>query len=63
MRLYWVFSVFFCLLFCYYKFLIFIDLVFLQVHDEKEMDRVLGIEGIELIGINNRNLGMCGEMI
>ncbi|KAI3933391.1 hypothetical protein MKW98_006750 [Papaver atlanticum] len=28
-----------------------------EVHDEKEMDRVLGIEGIELIGINNRNLG------
>ncbi|KAH6815814.1 Aldolase-type TIM barrel family protein [Perilla frutescens var. hirtella] len=28
-----------------------------EVHDEKEMDRVLGIEGIELIGINNRDLG------
>ncbi|WRX10065.1 SET domain - like 7 [Theobroma cacao] len=28
-----------------------------EVHDEREMDRVLGIEGIELIGINNRNLG------
>ncbi|MCL7035391.1 hypothetical protein MKW94_000975 [Papaver nudicaule] len=28
-----------------------------EVHDEKEMDRVLGIEGIELVGINNRNLG------
>lgn len=28
-----------------------------QVHDEREMDRVLGIEGVELIGINNRNLG------
>ncbi|XP_031257291.1 indole-3-glycerol phosphate synthase, chloroplastic-like [Pistacia vera] len=27
-----------------------------EVHDEKEMDRVLGMEGIELIGINNRNL-------
>ncbi|XP_015950531.1 indole-3-glycerol phosphate synthase, chloroplastic [Arachis duranensis] len=27
-----------------------------EVHDEKEFDRVLGIEGIELIGINNRNL-------
>ncbi|WJZ99764.1 hypothetical protein VitviT2T_018180 [Vitis vinifera] len=27
-----------------------------EVHDEREMDRVLGIEGIELIGINNRNL-------
>ncbi|KAI3933387.1 hypothetical protein MKW98_006746 [Papaver atlanticum] len=28
-----------------------------EVHDEKEMDRVLGIEGIQLVGINNRNLG------
>ncbi|KAL0560188.1 hypothetical protein IC582_000585 [Cucumis melo] len=27
-----------------------------EVHDEKEMDRMLAIEGIELIGINNRNL-------
>ncbi|CAN6479757.1 unnamed protein product [Victoria cruziana] len=27
-----------------------------EVHDEREMDRVLGIEGIKLIGINNRNL-------
>ncbi|KAL2929414.1 Indole-3-glycerol phosphate synthase chloroplastic [Bienertia sinuspersici] len=27
-----------------------------EVHDEMEMDRVLGIEGIELIGINNRDL-------
>ncbi|KAK3184561.1 hypothetical protein Dsin_031847 [Dipteronia sinensis] len=27
-----------------------------EVHNEREMDRVLGIEGIELIGINNRNL-------
>ncbi|KAI4331538.1 hypothetical protein MLD38_029723 [Melastoma candidum] len=27
-----------------------------EVHDECEMDRVLGIEGIELVGINNRNL-------
>ncbi|KAF5741360.1 hypothetical protein HS088_TW10G00357 [Tripterygium wilfordii] len=27
-----------------------------EVHDEREMDRVLGIEGIELIGINNRSL-------
>ncbi|PON87979.1 Anthranilate synthase component [Trema orientale] len=27
-----------------------------EVHDEREMDRVLEIEGIELIGINNRNL-------
>ncbi|KAK0590420.1 hypothetical protein LWI29_026834 [Acer saccharum] len=25
------------------------------VHNEREMDRVLGIEGVELIGINNRN--------
>jgi hypothetical protein len=29
------------------------------VRDEREMDRVLAIEGIELIGINNRNLGMA----
>ncbi|XP_028794332.1 indole-3-glycerol phosphate synthase, chloroplastic-like isoform X3 [Neltuma alba] len=28
-----------------------------EVHDENEFDRVLGIEGIQLIGINNRNLG------
>ncbi|GJW12743.1 indole-3-glycerol phosphate synthase, chloroplastic-like protein, partial [Tanacetum coccineum] len=27
-----------------------------EVHDENEMDRVLAIDGIELIGINNRNL-------
>ncbi|AQK44170.1 Indole-3-glycerol phosphate synthase chloroplastic [Zea mays] len=27
-----------------------------QVHDEREMDRVLGIDGVQLIGINNRNL-------
>uniref|UniRef100_A0A2N9EJ60 indole-3-glycerol-phosphate synthase n=1 Tax=Fagus sylvatica TaxID=28930 RepID=A0A2N9EJ60_FAGSY len=27
-----------------------------EVHDEREIDRVLEIEGIELIGINNRNL-------
>ncbi|RDX63284.1 Indole-3-glycerol phosphate synthase, chloroplastic [Mucuna pruriens] len=27
-----------------------------EVHDETEFDRVLAIEGIELIGINNRNL-------
>lgn len=27
------------------------------MHDETEMDRMLGIEGIELIGINNRDLG------
>ena len=29
-----------------------------QVHDEREIDCVLAIEGIELIGINNRNLGI-----
>ncbi|TMX05529.1 hypothetical protein EJD97_017020 [Solanum chilense] len=28
-----------------------------EVHDEMEMDRVLGIDGVELIGINNRDLG------
>lgn len=28
-----------------------------EVHDEREMDRVLGIDGIQIIGINNRNLG------
>lgn len=27
-----------------------------EVHDEIEMDRMLAIDGIELIGINNRNL-------
>ncbi|CAB4274548.1 unnamed protein product [Prunus armeniaca] len=27
-----------------------------EVHDEREMDRVLGIEEVEFIGINNRNL-------
>ena len=27
-----------------------------QVHDEREIDCVLAIEGIELIGINNCNL-------
>ncbi|CAD5181721.1 unnamed protein product [Musa acuminata subsp. malaccensis] len=28
----------------------------IEVHDEREMDRVLKIDGIQLIGINNRNL-------
>ncbi|XP_073004332.1 indole-3-glycerol phosphate synthase, chloroplastic-like [Typha latifolia] len=28
----------------------------IEVHDEREMDRVLGIDGIQLIGINNRDL-------
>lgn len=27
-----------------------------EVHNEREIDRVLGIKGIQLIGINNRNL-------
>ncbi|CAN6239778.1 unnamed protein product [Urochloa humidicola] len=27
-----------------------------EVHDEREMDRVLAIDGVQLIGINNRNL-------
>lgn len=29
-----------------------------QVHDERELDRVLKIDGVELIGINNRSLGI-----
>ena len=33
------------------------SIVLLKVHDEREMDRVLGINGVQLIGINNRNLG------
>ncbi|KAL6975506.1 indole-3-glycerol-phosphate synthase [Sarracenia purpurea var. burkii] len=28
----------------------------IEVHNEREMDRVLGIDGVELIGINNRDL-------
>ncbi|XP_047980017.1 indole-3-glycerol phosphate synthase, chloroplastic-like isoform X2 [Salvia hispanica] len=28
-----------------------------EVHNEREMDRVLALEGIELVGINNRDLG------
>ncbi|KAI8009662.1 hypothetical protein LOK49_LG06G00879 [Camellia lanceoleosa] len=27
-----------------------------EVHNEQEMDRILGIDGVELIGINNRDL-------
>ncbi|XP_072973821.1 indole-3-glycerol phosphate synthase, chloroplastic-like [Typha angustifolia] len=30
--------------------------VLVEVHNESEMDRVLSIEGVQLIGINNRNL-------
>nr|XP_020149022.1 indole-3-glycerol phosphate synthase, chloroplastic isoform X2 [Aegilops tauschii subsp. strangulata] len=30
-----------------------------EVHDEREIDRVIGIDGIQLIGINNRNLGVA----
>ncbi|KAB1208715.1 Indole-3-glycerol phosphate synthase, chloroplastic [Morella rubra] len=30
--------------------------VLVEVHNERELDRVLGIDGIELVGINNRNL-------
>eukprot|EP00271_Cylindrocystis_brebissonii_P014815 TRINITY_DN36389_c0_g1_i1.p1 TRINITY_DN36389_c0_g1~~TRINITY_DN36389_c0_g1_i1.p1 ORF type:complete len:487 (+),score=92.26 TRINITY_DN36389_c0_g1_i1:133-1593(+) len=29
----------------------------IEVHTKEEMDRVLGLEGVELIGINNRDLG------
>ncbi|XP_058211232.1 indole-3-glycerol phosphate synthase, chloroplastic-like [Rhododendron vialii] len=29
----------------------------IEVHNEGEMDRVLGIDGVQLIGINNRDLG------
>lgn len=29
----------------------------IEVHDEREMDRVLAIDGVRLIGINNRDLG------
>jgi indole-3-glycerol phosphate synthase len=28
-----------------------------EVHDERELDRVLKIDGVQLIGINNRSLG------
>jgi len=28
-----------------------------EVHEERELDRVLKIDGVELIGINNRSLG------
>lgn len=28
----------------------------IEVHSEQEMDRVLGLEGVQIIGINNRNL-------
>ena len=34
-----------------------------QVHNEREIDRVLEIEGIELIGINNRNLGNFFQLL
>uniref|UniRef100_A0A0D3H481 indole-3-glycerol-phosphate synthase n=1 Tax=Oryza barthii TaxID=65489 RepID=A0A0D3H481_9ORYZ len=30
----------------------------IEVHDERELDRVLKIDGVQLIGINNRSLGM-----
>ncbi|MQM04306.1 hypothetical protein Taro_037098, partial [Colocasia esculenta] len=31
----------------------------IEVHDERELDRVLAIEGVQLVGINNRNLGLA----
>ncbi|GFP94444.1 indole-3-glycerol phosphate synthase chloroplastic [Phtheirospermum japonicum] len=34
-----------------------------KVHDEREMDRVLEIEGIELVGINNRDLGIISKIV
>lgn len=34
-----------------------------QVHNEREIDRVVEIEGIELIGINNRNLGKFFQLL
>lgn len=37
--------------------------VFIQVHNEGEMDRVLGIDGVQLIGINNRDLGISTTSI
>jgi indole-3-glycerol phosphate synthase len=34
-----------------------------QVHDERELDRVLKLDGVELIGINNRSLGTVVRQI
>ncbi|KAK1364960.1 Indole-3-glycerol-phosphate synthase [Heracleum sosnowskyi] len=34
----------------------------LEVHNEREMDRVIEIDGIELIGINNCDLGTCWDL-
>ncbi|KAG5551413.1 hypothetical protein RHGRI_009735 [Rhododendron griersonianum] len=35
----------------------------IEVHNEGEMDRVLGIDGVQLIGINNRDLGISTTSI
>ncbi|KAG6468348.1 hypothetical protein ZIOFF_073024 [Zingiber officinale] len=37
----------------------------IEVHNESELDRVLGIEGVQLIGINNRNLvlAIAGQVV
>lgn len=42
---------------CFVFIYIILSFKIFKVHNEREMDRVLGIDGIELIGINNRDLG------
>jgi len=36
--------------------------LYFQVHDERELDRVLKIDGVQIIGINNRSLGTCNNI-